>query len=59
MKAYLSRKLFRFLHEEDGPTAVEYAIMLAAIFLTCVGVVGTMGGALNAKFNDIESKMPQ
>jgi pilus assembly protein Flp/PilA len=32
----------KFLCEEDGPTAVEYAVMLALIIVTCIGAVHTM-----------------
>jgi pilus assembly protein Flp/PilA len=30
------------LREEDGPTAVEYAVMLALIIAACIGAVNTM-----------------
>ena len=32
----------KLLREEDGPTAVEYAVMLALIIAACVGAVNTM-----------------
>jgi len=32
----------RLLREEDGPTAVEYAVMLALIVAACIGAVNTM-----------------
>jgi len=36
-------KLFKsLLREEDGPTAVEYAVMLALIVAACVGAVNAM-----------------
>lgn len=41
------RKLIRaaveFVKKEDGPTAVEYAIMLALIVTICIGVITTIG----------------
>lgn len=41
------RKLFQasidFIKKEDGPTAVEYAIMLALIVTICIGVITTIG----------------
>ncbi|MEZ6093851.1 MAG: Flp family type IVb pilin [Pirellulaceae bacterium] len=52
-------KIIRFLRNEDGPTAVEYAIMLAAVFLVAVASIGNMGTSLNAKFQDIEAQMPK
>jgi len=33
----------RFLHEEDGPSAVEYAVMLALIVMACAGTVQYIG----------------
>ena len=35
--------IVRFLKEEDGPTAVEYAVMLALIVVVCLAAVGTVG----------------
>ncbi len=40
-----------FLREEDGPTAVEYAVMLALIVAVCVGTVSTLAEATQASFN--------
>ncbi len=37
------RKLVEFLQKEDGPTAVEYAVMLALIVVVCVAAVATIG----------------
>lgn len=34
--------IVRFLQEEDGPTAVEYAVMLALIIVVCLTAVGTI-----------------
>ena len=39
----LMHPLARFLMNEDGPTAVEYAIMLALILVVCVATVTTLG----------------
>ena len=39
-----------FLVSEDGPTAVEYAIMLALIVIVCIGAVQAIGTNANAKF---------
>lgn len=35
--------LLALLREEDGPTAVEYAVMLGAIIVVCIGIVGVIG----------------
>ncbi len=42
----------RFLREEDGPTAVEYAVMLALIIVVCVGAIQAVGSGTNSKFSD-------
>ncbi len=43
----------RFLREEDGPTAVEYAVMLALIVVVCIGAITTLGNNANATFNNV------
>ena len=39
----LALKMHRFLVSEDGPTAVEYAVMLALIIVVCIGTITTLG----------------
>jgi len=41
-----------FLKEEDGPTAVEYAVMLALIIVACLASVTQLGSVADAKFNE-------
>jgi pilus assembly protein Flp/PilA len=41
------KKLFRFWKSEEGPTAVEYAVMLALIVIVCLAAIRTVG--TNAK----------
>ncbi len=45
--------IVRFLQEEDGPTAVEYAVMLALIIVVCLAAVGTIGTSANTKFIEV------
>lgn len=40
-----------FFSEEDGPTTVEYAVMLALIVGVCAGTVSTLANATNENFN--------
>lgn len=40
----------KFLASEDGPTAVEYAVMLALIVVVCIGTVTNIGTKTNAAF---------
>lgn len=41
-----------FLVSEDGPTAVEYAVMLALIIVVCLSAISTIGGAANSMFQE-------
>lgn len=40
----------RFLQAEDGPTAVEYAVMLALIIVVCITAITTLGANANKTF---------
>jgi len=43
----------RFLVSEDGPTAVEYAVMLALIVVVCIGAITTLGGNANKVYSNV------
>jgi len=43
----------RFLQSEDGPTAVEYAVMLALIVVVCIGAITTLGKNANNTFSNV------
>ena len=47
------RQLKRFLEAEDGPTAVEYAVMLALIIVVCIGAITTLGTNANKTFGNV------
>ena len=47
------QRVVRFLRSEEGPTAVEYAVMLALIIAVCVGAVTTLGNNANALFTSV------
>jgi pilus assembly protein Flp/PilA len=49
----LTSKVSRFLKSEDGPTAVEYAIMLALIVVVCLTAIQAVGRNASATFTDI------
>jgi len=42
-----------FLKREDGPTAVEYAVMLALIIVVCIGAITTLGKNANTTFTSV------
>ena len=52
MKKFAS-KVSRFLKSEDGPTAVEYAVMLALIVIVCLTAIQAVGTNASSAFNDI------
>lgn len=41
-----------FLRREDGPTAVEYAVMLALIVVVCIAAITTLGSNANEVFHN-------
>jgi pilus assembly protein Flp/PilA len=42
-----------FLKREDGPTAVEYAVMLALIVVVCISAITALGSNSNKVFNNV------
>ena len=48
----LCRKVVRFLASEDGPTAVEYAVMAALVIAVCVLAVEAVGSQLSLSFTN-------
>jgi pilus assembly protein Flp/PilA len=52
----LARALVYFLKTEDGPTAVEYAVMLALIIVVCIVAVTTLGTNSNNTFSYVATK---
>ena len=46
-----------FLESEDGPTAVEYAVMLALIVIVCLTAIRAVGTEANARFTDISTQL--
>jgi len=52
MRAFADR-VRTFLQAEDGPTAVEYAVMLALIVVVCITAITTLGGNANKVFSNV------
>jgi pilus assembly protein Flp/PilA len=50
-------QVLRFLKDEDGPTAVEYAVMLALIIVVCIAAISTLGSNANGTFNLVATKV--
>jgi pilus assembly protein Flp/PilA len=46
-----------FLKNEDGPTAVEYAVMLALIIVVCITAITALGTNANKTFTNVSGTM--
>ena len=53
----LAAKVGRFLKSEDGPTAVEYVVMLALIIVVCLTAITTLGTNANSTFETVGKKI--
>ena len=53
----LAKKFVNFLKKEDGPTAVEYAVMLALIIVVCIAAITTLGSNANSTFAGVATKI--
>lgn len=51
----LTRRIVQLLKREDGPTAVEYAVMLMLIIVVCIASISTLGSNTNAAFSYVGS----
>jgi pilus assembly protein Flp/PilA len=47
----------KFLRAEDGPTAVEYAVMLALIIVVCLVAITALGSNANATFTNVSNSI--
>ncbi len=47
----------QFVVSEDGPTAVEYAVMLALILVACISIVTQLGGTISSTFNKVNTTL--
>lgn len=52
MLAKVARSAVAFLKREDGPTAVEYAVMLALIIVVCIVAITAMGSNASSTFSN-------
>ena len=52
-----TNSLVNFLKNEDGPTAVEYAVMLALIIVVCLVAITALGTNANATFTTVSNKI--
>ena len=57
MLSKLNAHLVNFLKREDGPTAVEYAVMLALIIVVCIAAISALGSNASNTFNYVGNKV--
>jgi pilus assembly protein Flp/PilA len=55
MFSQLTRGVVNFLKREDGPTAVEYAVMLALIIVVCIVAITALGTNANKTFSSVSN----
>ena len=52
-----AQSIKKFLVSEDGPTAVEYAVMLALIVIVCLTAIQAIGTNANTKFEEVRDAL--
>jgi pilus assembly protein Flp/PilA len=52
-------RMREFLVNEDGPTATEYAVMLALIIIVALAAITLLGQKVNTIFGNVESALPE
>ena len=52
-----AQSVVNFMKREDGPTAVEYAVMLALIIVVCLVAITALGTSANATFGTVGNKI--
>jgi pilus assembly protein Flp/PilA len=53
----ISQALVSFLKDESGPTAVEYAVMLALIIVVCIAAITALGTTTENTFQYVSDKV--
>ena len=51
------KKLMSFIRDEEGATAVEYGLMVAAIAAVIITVVYSIGTKVNSAFSTVETNL--
>jgi pilus assembly protein Flp/PilA len=53
----IKKLLTRFIQDEEGATAVEYAVMIVLIIVVCLTVVGFLGQEVKNAFTTVQASM--
>jgi pilus assembly protein Flp/PilA len=56
MRQFLQR-IRKFAASDDGPTAVEYAVMLALIIIVCLAAIQSVGTKANTTFTRVAASI--
>ena len=54
----LKQRIRSFMVSEDGPTATEYAVMLALIIIVALAAIQLLGSKVNTIFTNVEGALP-
>jgi pilus assembly protein Flp/PilA len=57
MMRHFSQAVVKFIQREDGPTAVEYAVMLALIVVVCITAITSLGRNANKTFTTVSTSL--
>ena len=57
MLGRIAHRLMEFLQAEEGPTAVEYAVLLGLIVVACLVAITSLGSAANETFGNVGLQM--
>ena len=53
----MKQLILRFLQDESGPTAVEYAVMLAMIIGSCIAAITLVGGEAGGSWHNTSDQL--
>jgi len=53
----LPNSVKRFIISEDGPTAVEYSVMLAMIIVVCLTAIQAIGTTTSTIFTNVSTQL--
>ena len=57
MQQHIRQAVLNFVQGEDGPTAVEYAVMLSLIIVACIFSVTALGTNTNKTFTKVSTAL--
>jgi pilus assembly protein Flp/PilA len=50
-------RIWRFLSSEDGPTAVEYAVLVGLIVVGTIGVITNLASSISGTYSTVSSAL--